>query len=90
MSGRLDLRTEWTTTAKEAVESHDEGMKAARASLPPKDGAGWRRLGIGYGVVGCVFALGLILAFGGRGKQSSNPMVAGAVIVDLAAPTPLW
>ena len=62
--------------AKAAVESYEEGMKTARASLPPKDGTGWRRVGIGYGLVGCVFVLGLLLIFGSRGTQSSEPKIA--------------
>ena len=59
------------TDAKATVERYEEDMKLVRAFLPPRDSVGWRRVGIGYGMAGCMFVLGLILVVGGRGWHSA-------------------
>ena len=52
----------------------EAAKKSARESLAPKDGTTWRRVGIGYSVVGSILVLGIFLLFsGGREKPRSSP-----------------
>ena len=62
--------------SKAAVESHEERMESARSSLPPKDGAGWRRIGIGYGSAACFCFLALVLLTLAAGRSSRPTGVA--------------